>query len=153
MRSAALLALLALAACKPAEQPAPPPGAESQASPSASPTPTGSPGPASRSEPTATASPLPARMQALGTEPFWSIEIAPEGLRYSDPENIAGTAFAATAVSAEGGRRWSGTLAGEPLVLLVVPGTCSDGMSDTVYPFTATLVRAGRTLNGCARKR
>ena len=125
MRSAAILALLALAACKPAA----------------------APGPA------VTASALPQRMQALGTEPFWSIEIAPEGLRYSDPESIEGTTFAAQAAPAEGGMRWSGTLAGQPLRLLVVPGTCSDGMSDTVYPFKAVLVRGGQTLSGCARER
>lgn len=126
MRSAGILVLLALAACKPAQPPA---------------------------APVASADALPQRMQALGTEPFWSVEIAPEGLRYSDPENIDGTAFAAKSVAAEGGRRWSGELASQPLTLLVVPGTCSDGMSDTVYPYRATLVRAGQTLNGCARGR
>lgn len=129
MRSAALLVLAALAACKPAEQPAAP------------------------ASPVMTVSAMPPRMQALGTEPFWSVEIAPDGLRYSDPENIEGTAFAATAVPDGAGGRWTGTLRGQPLTLLVLPGACSDGMSDTVYPFKATLERGGQTLSGCARAR
>ena len=53
---------------------------------------------ASVATPVATAMPsAPAaqRFQALGTEPFWSVDVSDAQLRYSNPENQAGTAFAA----------------------------------------------------------
>jgi uncharacterized membrane protein len=46
---------------------------------------------------------------------------------------------------------WTGTYAGAPFILRVSPGKCSDGMSDTVYPFTAVLTVSGQTERGCAR--
>lgn len=91
--------------------------------------------------------------QALGTEPFWSIEVLPGQMRYSNPENIAGTTFAATEARDGQGMRYSGTLDGQPVTLLVKPGTCSDGMSDTVYPWQALLTIGERTEQGCARER
>lgn len=91
--------------------------------------------------------------QALGTEPFWSVEVLPGQMRYSDPENIAGTTFPVTEAQAGGGTRYSGSLNGQPVSLLVQPGTCSDGMSDTVYPWKAALTIGERTEQGCARER
>lgn len=91
--------------------------------------------------------------QALGTEPFWSVEVTAGQMRYSDPENIAGTAFAATEQPEGAAMRYSGTLGGKPVSLLIQPGTCSDGMSDTVYSWQATLTIGDRTERGCARPR
>lgn len=127
MRSPVLFAALALAACEqPASQPAP-------ASPS---------------------SPAPEqRFQALGTEPFWSLEVLPGQLRYSSPDNIEGTAFAATRATGGEVLTYMGTLEGKPVTLLVEPGECSDGMSDTVYRWKATFTWGGQTERGCARER
>lgn len=132
MRNVLTVCLLLLAACKPAERPAPPAQPEPSASVSA---------------------PIPQRFQALGTEPFWSVEVRPGQLRYSSPENIDGTGFAATETGADGGTRWSGTLEGKPFSLLIVPGQCSDGMSDTVYAWKATLRWGEVSEQGCARER
>ena len=99
---------------------------------------------------------LTARMMALGTEPFWSVEIGPEPLsplRYSTPENQPGTAIPASRSLAPPATVWTGTYAGAPFVLRVAPGTCSDGMSDTVYAWQATLTVSGRTERGCAKPR
>ena len=137
MRSVALGLMLGLAAC--GQQPDVAPTESAAAEPLV----TATPGPVMPEKP----------FQALGTEPFWAVEVLPGQLRYSDPENIAGTTFAATESREGSGLRYSGTLNGQPLTLLVQPGTCSDGMSDTVYPWTAVLTKDGFTLQGCARKR
>lgn len=96
---------------------------------------------------------LPQRLQALGTEPFWSVEVTGEGMTYTTPDLPAGARIAATTSPESGGQRYSGTLGGEAFGLLVTPGTCSDGMSDIVYPYTATLTIGPRTERGCARAR
>jgi len=139
MRSACLALTLGLAACGQQPDVAPTQSAAAEAKPVA----TGSPEPAMPEKP----------FQALGTEPFWAVEVLPGQLRYSDPENIAGTTFPATESREATGVRYFGTMSGQPISLLVQPGTCSDGMSDTVYPWTAVLTKDGRRLQGCARKR
>lgn len=97
--------------------------------------------------------PLPERLQALGTEPFWSFEIVGDQLRYTSPEQPEAIAIDAT-VSVDGKRvSYAGTLQGKPMLLTVEPGECSDGMSDTVYPYKATFTWEDRTERGCARRR
>lgn len=89
--------------------------------------------------------------RAVGTEPFWAVEVRSDGLVYSGadrPEQrapnpgpvIQGT----TAVYA------SATPTGTALVLTLMDTDCSDGMSDRTYPLTARVEIAGETLNGCA---
>jgi len=91
----------------------------------------------------------PAR--ALGTEPFWSVEITPEALVYSGvdrPEqrlaNPGAKVSGSTAVIA------AKDAAGEPLVVTLTAGECSDGMSDGVYPLNAEVKVGAETLKGCA---
>ena len=38
----------------------------------------------------------------------------------------------------------------QPVEITLLRETCSDGMSDRAYPFTATVLLAGETLRGCA---
>ncbi|MGH6787346.1 MAG: COG3650 family protein [Novosphingobium sp.] len=144
MRNTALVLFALLAACRDApEAPATAPSAtsavaESSAAPSPPPSPT----------------PAPAeRFQALGTEPFWSVEVEGEQLRYVTPENQPGTAFAAKRARENSAQVWAGTLEGQSFVLRIAPGTCSDGMSDTVYAWTAQVAFGDTTLSGCARLR
>ena len=47
--------------------------------------------------------------------------------------------------------RYTAVMAGKPLVLVIQPGPCSDGMSDTSYAFTATYTLGTQTERGCAR--
>lgn len=109
---------------------------------------------------TAEAAPLtppPARVekhfQALGTEPFWSVEVKSDALVYTTPENPAGTRIAYTTAKVGSDIRFFGELGGEKVILLLVPGICSDGMSDTVYPFHATWSIGSEIQRGCARPR
>ena len=90
-------------------------------------------------------------LRALGTEPFWGVDITPQSLVYSDPENPGVTApnpgptvQGTTAVYA------SATPDGAALVVTLIATECSDGMSDRVYPLTARVEVGTRTLNGCA---
>jgi uncharacterized membrane protein len=90
-------------------------------------------------------------LRALGTEPFWGVDITAETLVYSGvdrPEQTArhdGPEVQGTVAT------WSGILAdGGRLDLTLMATECSDGMSDRTYPLTARLVVGDETLNGCA---
>ena len=86
----------------------------------------------------------------LGTEPFWSMVIEGDQLTYSTPENMDGEVIAVERFSGNNGMGYSGTLEAGALEIAVTPGQCSDGMSDRVFPFTATVTLGGETLFGCA---
>lgn len=90
-------------------------------------------------------------LRALGTEPFWGVDINPDGLVYTavdSPEiraaNPGPTVQGTTAVYA------SATEDGTALVVTLIATECSDGMSDRTYPLTARVELGGQTLNGCA---
>ena len=90
-------------------------------------------------------------LRALGTEPFWGVDITPDGLVYTavdSPEiraaNPGPTVQGTTAVYA------SATEDGTALVVTLIATECSDGMSDRTYPLTARVELGGQTLNGCA---
>ena len=150
MRSAALAAMLNLAGC---DSTAPKDKAENipvtDAATDELPPPV-----AAQPDPTTTTSPIAAKtekhFQALGTEPFWSVEVMTGELRYSSPE-VSGITFAASEAKDGKGVRYSGTMDGKALSLLIEPGKCSDGMSDTVYAWQAALTIVGKTEHGCAR--
>jgi uncharacterized membrane protein len=160
MRSAALVALLALTACEQSNPPAPSATQSETAAASqvAEPVATGEPAPKPSASQSSDSKDSEAAIgfsekhfQALGTEPFWSIEVMTGKLLYTSPDNQAGVAIASRLTS-EGKRlRYSGTMDGKALSLLIEPGTCSDGMSDTVYAYKATFNWGGRTEQGCAK--
>jgi uncharacterized membrane protein len=95
---------------------------------------------------------LPEKLQALGTEPFWNVRISGTRLTYSTPDDQAGQTFTAAREDTALASTFRGTLAGQPFALTISPERCSDGMSDTAYPFSAKLDHAGRHQTGCARK-
>ncbi len=90
-------------------------------------------------------------LRALGTEPFWAVEITPEDLAYTAVD-------AAELRAANPGPTIQGTTAvyaaaapdGTALVVTLIATECSDGMSDRVYPLTARVEVGPQTLNGCA---
>ena len=102
--------------------------------------------------PETASAPAVERFVALGTEPFWSVEVSPGQLRYSTPEDIPGAAFAAQRSADAAAITYSGTLEGQPARLRIAAGECSDGMSDTVYAYRATFTLAAQELRGCARE-
>lgn len=95
----------------------------------------------------------PARFIALGTEPFWAAEVDGTTLLYTTPEDQAGRRATVSRRAINGRTELTGNLAGDPLVLRIEPGLCSDGMSDTTYPLTAQLRIGALALKGCAKPR
>lgn len=91
-----------------------------------------------------------ARYRFTGTEPFWGGAIDGATILYQTPEDQAGKTIA-TAMTKEGATtRYSGEFGGQPFILKLTPGTCLDGMSDTVYPLHAVLAVRGEPRQGCA---
>ena len=88
-------------------------------------------------------------LHLLGTEPFWSFEIAGETAKFSSPEDIDGSEISVTRFAGNNGLGYSGELNEQALQIAVTPGDCSDGMSDRSYPFTATITWGDATLYGC----
>ncbi len=85
----------------------------------------------------------------IGTEPFWGLTITGAQARYSTPDRVSGAQFTVSRFAGNNGLGFSGTLDDAPLTATLTPGQCSDGMSDRSYPFTATIVHAGMTMQGC----
>ena len=90
-------------------------------------------------------------MRALGTEPFWAVELTGNEMVYSGvdrPEqrapqpkiDIQGTTATFDSV----------TSAGTPLSVMLAATECSDGMSDRTYPLSAIVRIGDETLTGCA---
>jgi uncharacterized membrane protein len=93
---------------------------------------------------------------ARGTEPFWAFQQTATGAKYSVPggmmggvdemyyttvETISGTTIIVNATP---------IATGSLIQVTLVPGTCSDGMSDLIYAYNATLVLPSETRTGCA---
>ncbi len=90
-------------------------------------------------------------LKVVGTEPFWGARIDGRCVTYSTPENQAGTRiWTRFTPSAEGGT-WVGVFENKPFELTTkAVKSCSDGMSDTIYPIEAELKVSGEALRGCA---
>jgi uncharacterized membrane protein len=152
MRLSTVWALLALASCRGPEASddrhatAAGPAQAAASAPAASPPPSTAP-----VAPTPAGLALPARFTALGTEPFWAAKVDGARLTYSTPEDQAGQAVAVARTSHGAAVEVAGTLAGKRLTLTLSAGPCSDGMSDTVYPFAVRRRLGDDEQRGCAR--
>ena len=92
-----------------------------------------------------------ALFRAKGNEPFWSIDVTPSGVILQRPDHETRTAeYQPLEKSADGVRHFAGDTPEGKLELTLTPGKCSDGMSDTVYGWTATASINGEQLKGCA---
>lgn len=149
MRSAVLLGVALLAGCN--KEPPPDAAVTMPTSEAGLPSPMPDPSDTAKPENSRPAT-TTLHLRAFGNEPFWAIDIAPGQLRYSSPELPDGKPFKASSTPDGKGVRYSGTLDGKAISLLIEPGTCSDGMSDTVHKWTAALTIDGKTEQGCARQ-
>jgi len=89
------------------------------------------------------------RFAAWGNEPFWAAVDAGEALRLERPG--AEPLVAQPRTAREDGADWvvEGAVAGGKLSLRLSPGFCSDGMSDTLYAWSATVEAPDLQLKGC----
>ena len=70
---------------------------------------------------------------------------------FSTPEDQKGQTIIATRDDTSIASTFSGTLKGKKFEVSIVPEKCSDGMSDTEYPFSAWLSTGGAMRHGCAK--
>lgn len=95
--------------------------------------------------------PIPPSFRAIGTEPFWSASVEGRTLTWSSPEQAGDVVVPVIRTDGDGKATVSGMLEGRPLELVVRFATCSDGMSDTVYPLSVTRRLGSDVHEGCAR--
>lgn len=93
-------------------------------------------------------------LRALGTEPFWALDIEATELRFKTPDDTAGVRFPAPARSLAGDTvSWTAQRDTAAIEARVWPAKCSDGMSDREYPYTVRVTVAGTAYRGCADRR
>ncbi|MCU0296839.1 MAG: META domain-containing protein, partial [Candidatus Nanopelagicales bacterium] len=93
----------------------------------------------------------------FGNEPFWRLDLTGAGkASFSTPDSSAVDYLGAASTLARRGESvWRGRAAaagGDELVAFLRKGACSDGMSDTVHPYSVNVsLPDGRHLAGCCR--
>ncbi|MDP3802816.1 COG3650 family protein [Brevundimonas sp.] len=133
MRAAfAVLSVLALSACsREPEAPAP--------------------GPAPEPVPVLAGVDLSRPVRALGTEPFWGVDLTGTEMVYSGADRPEQRAPQPRAVIQGTTATFDGvTAAGNPISVMLAATECSDGMSDRTYPLSAIVRIGDETLTGCA---
>jgi uncharacterized membrane protein len=129
----AALAALALSACSPpAEAPK-------------------EPDPAPQPPPVLAGVDLTKPLRAIGTEPFWAVELTGSEMVYSGADRPEQRAPQPAPVMQGTMAIWeSNTTAGNPLTVTLTATDCSDGMSSRTWPLTAMVRIGDETLMGCA---
>ncbi len=99
---------------------------------------------------------LPAYLDCAGTEPFWSIALIPGQARADLMSAERRRFFKLTRASTAMGRPdiWHIRSSNRPgeMTLIVRHETCSDGMSDNRYPYSAIALISGQDMiAGCCR--
>ncbi len=90
-------------------------------------------------------------LRALGTEPFWAVELNGTDMVYSGVDRPEQRAPQGEPVIQGTMAIWEATtLAGTPLTVTLTSTDCSDGMSSRTYPLTAMVKIGDETLMGCA---
>jgi uncharacterized membrane protein/heat shock protein HslJ len=82
---------------------------------------------------------------ALGTEPFWSVEITDARIAFDRPGERQIVADNPGARPSFNGRRY----VTRAVTVDITATPCSDGMSDRRYPDTVSVTAGGRTWRGC----
>lgn len=89
-------------------------------------------------------------IRLVGTEPFWGGTVERGQFLYTSLENQTGETIPVKRFAGNSGLAFSGTRGGRSIDLMITRGTCSDGMSDRTYPYTATLRLDAEQRSGCA---
>lgn len=99
--------------------------------------------------------PLSPSLTCSGTEPFWSLALSHQGLRWTTPEGARALTMRSD-LTTGGTRALIGGDAQGRLTAVIESAQCSDGMSDATYPMRAAVILDGsggpsRLLTGCCR--
>lgn len=107
--------------------------------------------PAAEPAPTLAGVDLTQPLRALGTEPFWSVDLTGTEMVYTSPEPPEQRAARPEPVIQGTTATWeSRTADGTGFSITLVATECSDGMSDRTYPLTAMVRIGDASLSGCA---
>jgi len=94
---------------------------------------------------------------ALGNEPFWSLHIVPDEqqiiLKDLGAEKIYQFPYQSANIGGGVHRFETANGTKDKLVIVIREESCSDGMSDNKYHYSAEVTINGRTLKGCAVKK
>lgn len=143
--AAAATVILVLAACSPEA-----PGGGEAVPPADAPPPAAqAPGETQPTTSVDPAAPFRADFALIGTEPFWNLQVKGTTLILTRPDEPALTAANAVLAASSGKAVWTAEGATPPVVASLSAGTCSDGMSDRVYPYTAEVKVGDLVLKGC----
>ena len=144
--AAAAATILALAACSPEA-----PGGGEAVPPADAPPPAAqAPGQPQPTESVDPAAPFRQDFSLIGTEPFWNLQVKGTTLVLTRPEpEPAVTAINAGLAASSGKAIWTAQSGTTTVVASLSAGTCSDGMSDRVYPYTAEVKVGDLVLKGC----
>ncbi|MEC4817390.1 MAG: hypothetical protein SAK29_29570 [Scytonema sp. PMC 1069.18] len=94
----------------------------------------------------------------VGTEPFWNVNVSKRGIVYSSPEVKKQTFPYVKPLKAEGRpedlvRVYQLKGRNNSTLIIKKVNSCSDGMSDKNYPYSATLILGNQVLEGCAERK
>lgn len=90
-------------------------------------------------------------LRALGTEPFWGVDLTGTELVYSGVDRPEQRAPQGRPVMQGTMATWEATTStGTPVTVTLTATECSDGMSDRTYPLTALVKVGEESLTGCA---
>ncbi|NUO02359.1 MAG: hypothetical protein HUU01_17270 [Saprospiraceae bacterium] len=92
------------------------------------------------------------RFTCLGTEPFWYVKIEPDsGIVYNQMDEGI-TRYPYRSPRQEGTRTiFESSLPGSSITITIEAGSCSDGMSDEIYPYSSKVEKDKTKLSGCAK--
>jgi uncharacterized membrane protein len=139
--------LFAVAACSPEA----PGGGEATPPADAPPAAAQAPGEPQVTTATDPAAPFRQDFTLLGTEPFWNLQVKGATMVLSQPDPIPTVTGTGTVLTATSGKAvWTAAQAGNmPFVATLTAESCSDGMSDRVYPYSAEVKAGELVLKGC----
>ncbi|MDO9336702.1 MAG: hypothetical protein Q7T61_09905 [Caulobacter sp.] len=138
--------LLALAACSPEA----PGGGETAPPADAPPAAAEAPGQPQVTTAVDPAAPFRQDFALIGTEPFWRLDVKGSTLVLSRPDPEPELTAPNAALAATSGKAvWTGQAGTTSVVATLTAGTCSDGMSDRVYPYAAEVKVGDLVLKGC----
>lgn len=110
--------------------------------------------PPSPSSPRPPPSPAPdapkSAYRVVGTEPFWGVQVDGDRLLFTTVDDPAGKRLQAPPKPRPDGVRYAGSDGTTAFALDLQRGTCSDGMSDKAYTYTARFRFGGIDYAGCA---
>ena len=87
---------------------------------------------------------------ATGGPPVWTGEVRDSTFIFGRLERAETIRVPVERFAGNNGLSFTGELDGRPVLLMVTPGECNDGMSEVLYPYVATLDLAGERHEGCA---